>query len=99
MISSDPVKVRIIIYYILSKSLLMKLDPAIERWSHMVICPSQNTQSAPNPSRCQRENTYQNFQFTSRATTRVMLWALLVPVATGFLFVRYDVSPVIYKLS
>lgn len=50
----------------------VKLDPAIERWSHM------------------RENTYQNFQFTSRATTRVMLWALLVPVATGFLFVRYD---------
>lgn len=39
----------------------------------------------------QRENTYQTFAFTRRATQNVMVWAILVPSTMAFLAVRYDV--------
>lgn len=55
---------------------------------------SWDQEAAPleDQAHTQRENVYQTFKWTPRATRQVLMWAVIVPGSIAAIAYRYDVS-------
>ncbi|TIA91422.1 hypothetical protein E3P99_01072 [Wallemia hederae] len=56
----------------------VKIDPAVERWNHMVRTNPANQRTA-NTQHTQREHTYQHFRMTRPITNKIIAFGLVIP--------------------